>query len=133
MPTSLARTGRAPQQARSTPLAVRLALVSLIAFAVVAHHGTAAPLPGAAGHGTHGACQHCPHPDGDESAATGILAACLGLAAAAAAFPRLVGAITAVRAGRHRTARRHLGGPLAATPRPPPRPPELARLCVLLR
>lgn len=105
--------------------------MALIAFAVVAHHGAAAPLPGASGHGAHGVCQDCR--EHGETAAAGLLAICLGIAATGVAFARIAGAVSRLRRFPSRARARDGGARPPTPPRPPPRPPELARLCVLLR
>lgn len=112
---------------------MRLGLVVLIAFAVIAHHGAAVPLPGASGHGAHGACHECQDHGGHETAATGLLAVCLGLAATGLALPRIAGAVTRLRALSGSVRRGSDAGAAVPGPRPPPRPPDLTRLCVLLR
>jgi hypothetical protein len=111
----------------------RVALVLVIALAVLAHHGAAPPLPGATGHGAHGSCQDCHHDDGGDTGVVALLAICLGIGVAGLALLRVTGAIVFLRALLGRVPSRHGGTALAVPPRPPPRPPDLTRLCVLLR
>jgi hypothetical protein len=107
--------------------------VLVIALAVLAHHGAAPPLPGATGHGAHGSCQDCHHEDGGDTGAAGLLAICLGIGVVGLALLRVTGAVVFLRALLGRVLSGHGAAPLVVPPRPPPRPPDLTRLCVLLR